>query len=87
MRISIETQQRGADIPDELYSKEQNIPADSIRRGIFMREMSTDEFLGRVRSHPGVAYSEKRDFRRSVGEQERAFETARQNLLRLPSVR
>src|SRR2546425_846140 len=47
-RINIETLQGGANIPDDQYIREQKIPERSIGRGIFMRNLTTNEFLAQV---------------------------------------
>jgi regulator of sirC expression with transglutaminase-like and TPR domain len=73
-RINIETLQQGADIPDEQYIREQKIPEKSIRRGVFMRNLTTDEFLAQVHSNLGVIYSERKDFDKAAPEYERALD-------------
>ena len=42
-RINIETLQGGTGVTDEQYIREQKIPEKSIRRGVFMRILTTDE--------------------------------------------
>src|SRR5207247_270887 len=73
-RINIETLQGGANVPDEQYVREQKIPEKSIRRGIFMRNLTTDEFLAQVYSNLGVIYSERKDYDRAALEYERALD-------------
>jgi len=73
-RINIETLQQGANIPDEQYTREQKIPEKSIRRGVFMRNLATDEFLAQVHNNLGVIFSERKDFEKAAREYERALD-------------
>ena len=73
-RINIETLQRGVSIPDEQYIREQKIPEESIRRGVFMRNLTTDEFLAQVHNNLGVIFSERKDFEMAAREYERALD-------------
>jgi regulator of sirC expression with transglutaminase-like and TPR domain len=73
-RINIETLQGGASIPDEQYAREQKIPEESIRRGIFMRNLTTEEFLAQVHNNLGVIYSERKDYEKAAAEYERALD-------------
>ena len=73
-RINIETLQGGASVPDEQYIREQKIPEKSIRRGVFMRNLTTDEFLAQVYSNLGVIYSEWKEFEKAAAEYERALD-------------
>ena len=73
-RINIEALQGGANVSDEQYIREQKIPEKSIRRGVFMRNLSTDEFLAQVYSNLGVIYSERKDFEKAAAEYERALD-------------
>jgi tetratricopeptide (TPR) repeat protein len=72
-RINIETLQQGASIPDEQYIREQKIPERSVRRGVFMRNLTTDEFLAQVHNNLGVVYSERKDFVKAAKEYEAAL--------------
>ncbi|HEV8198910.1 MAG TPA: tetratricopeptide repeat protein [Candidatus Polarisedimenticolia bacterium] len=63
-RINIETD-GGASIPDERYIETQRISSDSIRREVFMRNMSREQFLAHVRNNLGVTESERRQFERA----------------------
>lgn len=72
--INIETMQAGASIPDEQYIREQKIPEESIRRGVFMRNLTTDEFLAQVHDNLGVISSEKQGFEKAAREYDRALE-------------
>jgi len=73
VRINIETLQRGANVPDEQYVREQKIPAKSIRRGVFMRNLTTDEFLAQVHNNLGVVYSERKNYEMAAAEYETAL--------------
>src|SRR4029077_6663650 len=73
-RINIETLQGGANIPDEQYIREQKIPVESIRRGIFMRNLTTEEFLAQVHNNVGVVYSESRKYDAAAKEYEAALD-------------
>ena len=57
-RINIETLQGAANVSDEQYIREQKIPERSIRRGVFMRNLTTDELLAQVHNNLGVIYSD-----------------------------
>src|SRR5713101_9023255 len=59
-RINIETLQGGASVPDDQYIREQKIPEESIRCGIFLRNLTTDELLAQVHNNLGVIYSERK---------------------------
>ncbi len=67
-RINIETFQQGAHIPDEQYVREHRIPEESITRGVFMRNLTTDEFLAQVHNNLGVVYSERKEYERAASE-------------------
>ena len=73
-RINIETLQGGANVPDEQYIREQRIPEKSIRRGIFMRNLTADEFMAQVRNNLGVVYSERKDYEAAAREYEAALD-------------
>jgi len=73
-RINIETLQQGASIPDEQYIREQKIPEESIRRRVFMRNLTTDEFLAQVHNNLGVVYSERKEFEEAAREYEQALD-------------
>jgi tetratricopeptide (TPR) repeat protein len=45
---------------------EQRIAPSSIRRGVFMRPLSHDEFVAQVLNNLGVVYSERGDFPRAA---------------------
>jgi regulator of sirC expression with transglutaminase-like and TPR domain len=73
-RINIETQQGGANVPDEQYVREHRIPESSIRTGIFMSNLTTDEFLAQVHNNLGVIYSERKEYEAAAGEYDRALD-------------
>ncbi len=72
-RINIETLQSGANVADEQYIREQKIPEESIRRGVFMRNLTADEFLAQVHNNLGVVHSEKKNFEKATKEYEAAL--------------
>jgi regulator of sirC expression with transglutaminase-like and TPR domain len=71
-RINIETLQAGVSISDDQYAAEQKIAPTSIRRGIFLRDLSDDQFLAQVYNNLGMVYSERKQF----AEAERAYRQA-----------
>ena len=73
-RINVETLQGGANAPDEQYIREQKIPEGSIRRGIFMRNLTADAFLAQVHNNLGVIYSERKDYDTAAREYESALD-------------
>ncbi len=73
-RTNIETLQGGTNFPDEQYILEQKIPEESIHRGVFMRNLTTDEFLAQVHNNLGVIYSERKDYEKAATEYERALD-------------
>lgn len=73
-RINIETLQQGASITDEQYIREQRIPEKSIRRGVFMRNLTSDEFLAQVHNNLGVVHSERKNFEKAAIEYGRALD-------------
>ena len=73
-RINIETLQGGANVPEEQYIREQKIPEKSIRRGVFMRNLTTEEFLAQVYSNLGVIYSERKNYTQAAAAYERALD-------------
>jgi len=73
-RINIETLQSGANVSDEKYIREQRIPESSIRSGVFMRDLTADEFLAQVHNNLGVIYSERKDYEAAAREYEAALD-------------
>ena len=72
-RINIETQEGGANVPDERYLQEMKIPARSIRKGTFLRNLTADEFLAQVHNNLGVIYSKRLEYESAAREYERAL--------------
>ena len=73
-RINIETLQGGVSIPDDQYNREQRIPEESIRHGVFMHNLTTDEFLAQVHNNLGVIYSERKNYDAAAREYESALD-------------
>ncbi len=73
-RVNIEMLKGGTRIPDEQYIREQRIPEESIRRGVFMRNLPTDEFLAQVHNNLGVIYSERKDYEKAATEYKQALD-------------
>ena len=71
-RINIETYKNGANVSDERYIREQNIPDVSIRKGVFLRNLTADGFLAQIHNNLGVIYSERREYASAA----RAYELA-----------
>jgi regulator of sirC expression with transglutaminase-like and TPR domain len=76
-RINIETTQSGASRADDVYIGEGKIPELSIRKGVFLRDLSTDEFLAQVHSNLGVINSERRDYVAAAREYQAALDLDR----------
>ena len=68
VRINIETTAGGASRTDDAYIQEFSIPAAAIRRGVFLRNLAREEFLGQVRNNIGVIYSERSRFHEAARE-------------------
>ena len=73
-RINIETLERGANIPDEQYIREQKIPEASVRTGVFLRNLTPDEFLARLHNNLGVLRSAKGDYQAAATEYRTALD-------------
>src|SRR5437773_1949745 len=73
-RLNIETLQRGAAIPDERYVREQRIPPRAIRKGIFLRDLTADEFMAQVLNNLGVIYSERKEYAEAEARYEAALD-------------
>jgi regulator of sirC expression with transglutaminase-like and TPR domain len=67
-RINIETLRGGGSVPDEQYTREEKIPEESIRRGVFMQALSANQFLAQVYNNLGVVYSERGEYEQAAGE-------------------
>jgi Flp pilus assembly protein TadD len=76
-RINIATTQSGASRPDDTYLREGKIPEASIRKGVFLRNLSADGFLAQVHSNLGVIYSERKDYVAAAREHRTALELDR----------
>jgi len=76
-RINIETFNRGAPVADEQYIQEQRIAPLSIQKGVFLRNLSDDEFLAIVNGNLGVVYSHRQDYLAAAREYERALQLNR----------
>lgn len=76
-RINIETTQMGVAKPDEAYVREGKIPERSIRKRIFLRNLSTDDFLAQVYNNLGVVYSERKDYAAAEREYQAALDLDR----------
>ncbi len=72
-RINIETLQNGA-IPDEQYVREERIPEASIRKGVFMRNLTADQFIAQIHNNLGVIYSERKEYARAAEQYGQAFD-------------
>ncbi len=73
-QINIEPFQQGAALSDETYVREHRIPERSVSRGVFLRNLTIEEFLARAHNNLGVIYSQRRDFPRAAAEYERAID-------------
>jgi len=73
-QINIETLERGAFVSDERYIAEQKIAARSIRKGIFLRDLTPAEFLAQVHNNLGVVYSHQQNYVAAAREYDAALE-------------
>ncbi len=73
-RINIEPFQQGADLSDEEYLREHRIPEWSVEKGVFLRNLTLEEFLARANNNIGVICSQRKDYRRAAVEYELAAE-------------
>jgi len=73
-RVNIEPFQQGAALSDEQYMREHRIPERSIEKGVFLRNLTVDEFLARAHNNLGVIYSQRKDYASAVVEYDRAAE-------------
>jgi regulator of sirC expression with transglutaminase-like and TPR domain len=76
-QINIETTALGASRTDEAYVREGKIPERSIRKGVFMRKLSDDDFLAQMHSNIGVVYSERKDYVAAAREYQAALDLDR----------
>jgi len=75
-RINIETLQSGSRVPDEQFILAERIPEKSIRKGVFMRNLSAEEFLAQVHNNLGVIYSRRGSVTQAAEEYRRAIDLA-----------
>jgi regulator of sirC expression with transglutaminase-like and TPR domain len=66
LRRNIELFQEGGEVTDEQYVREQKIPRESVERGVFMKDLARDEFLGFIHQNLGVLASQSGDFQTSA---------------------
>jgi tetratricopeptide (TPR) repeat protein len=71
-RINIETD-GGRSIPDEQYISQNRIAPASVKKGVFLENLSTGRFLAQIHNNLGVIYSEQREFERAAGEYQEAL--------------
>lgn len=62
-RRNIETFDGGTETGDADYARKHRISEKAIRRGVFLRNLTTTEFVAQVRNNLGVIYSGRRDSR------------------------
>jgi len=72
-RTNIETLERGAPVSDDRYIAEQKIAPRSIRKGVFLRDLTPGEFLAQVHNDLGVIYSERGDYPTAAREYDAAL--------------
>jgi len=65
LRRNIELFQKGREIPDSDYIREQRIPQSSIDRGVFLANLTDREFLGFIYQNLGVLESQRGEFEES----------------------
>jgi regulator of sirC expression with transglutaminase-like and TPR domain len=80
-RINIETFNGGASITDEQYISQNRIAVESVKKRVFLEDLSTDRFLAQVHNNLGVIYSERREFEKAAAEYDEALRLDR----RLPT--
>lgn len=76
-RINIETTSSGSSRPDDAYIRDGKIPNASIRKCVFLHNLSTDEFLAQVHSNLGVIYSERKEYVAAAREYQAALDLDR----------
>ena len=64
-RRNIELFQKGREVSDEDYVREQRIPKESIERGVFLANLTRKEFLGFIYQNRGVLESQQGNFEAS----------------------
>ena len=66
--INIDPLSQGAAIPDQQYIAQHRIAPVSVRKGVFLEDLTADRFLAQVLNNLGVIYSERREFERAAAE-------------------
>jgi len=64
-RRNIELFQKGREVSDEDYVREQKIPKESIERGVFLADLAPKEFLAFIYQNLGVLESQRGEFEKS----------------------
>ncbi len=72
-RRNIELFQKGRDVPDADYIREQRIPKESLERGVFLASLTRKEFLGFIYQNRGVLESRREDYEASGADYRRAL--------------
>ena len=72
-RRNIELFQKGREVADEDYVRDQKIPRESIESGVFLRSLTREEFLGFVYQTRGVLESRQGRYRQSARDYRRAL--------------
>ena len=67
-RINIETFNGGAPVSDEQYISQNRIAPASVKKGVFLQDLSADRFLAQIHNNLGVIYSERQEFDRARAE-------------------
>ena len=80
-RINIETFQRGVHITDEEYIHDHRIPEESVRKGVFLRNLTGEGFIAQIHNNLGVIYSERGGYENAAEQ----YRKARQRDSRLPA--
>ena len=72
--INIETFQHGAHLADEQYIREHSIPEKSVRNGVFLRNLTANEFIAQIHNNLGVIYSKRQQYDLAGREYQQALE-------------
>jgi len=72
-RRNIELFQKGREVRDEEYVREQKIPRESIEQGVFLADLTPKQFLGFLYQNLGVLESGRRDYEASGRDYRRAI--------------
>jgi tetratricopeptide (TPR) repeat protein len=79
--INIDTTQIGVSKSDDDYAREGRIPEKSIRKSVFLQNLSEDGFLAQVHNNLGVIYSERKNYASAAAQYRQALDLDR----RLPA--